>query len=479
MRKKHFIIVVFLFCILFISACSEKPTESQSSEKKPAESQSSGSSTTAKTEKKDKKEEGQKNKGSKEQSVKELLAELPAPTKTVIELANANPGSFSGKKYAELTSERKQEVIEEFSKLPKIGENPSEEEIELYWRKALVLFHEDYPNPTEVIEQLAVESFGSPEIEDERYQFKEQLNVQIILDSSGSMGNLINGKTMMDIAKESIKEFASSLPKDANIALRVYGHKGSGSNKDKELSCKSNELVYKLKTYDPQALNDSLNKFKPVGWTPLAKAIEEAKNDLIQYKGENNTNIIYLVSDGIETCGGDPVTEAKKLADSDIQPIVNVIGFDVDSKGQQQLKEVATAAKGIYSNARNQEELKKELEKAQGIAEKWEEWKDNALTTASNEKWDKKLSDIPRFGLDWSYAFNSEQTNIEASLMELKEMGHISHKAYQLLDERVWKRFRNGMELGKHLEKDLRNLADQSYEQIKEEINKKYNDNTK
>lgn len=469
MGKKPLFAVLILFGVFFLSGCSKQEAKTPASKTDQVEIKKKTDTQT----------EGEKEKDSTEQSVSSLLEEVPAPTTTIEELANAVPGLYSGKRYKDLPQEQKEEIIHEFMNLPKIGDNPTEEEVELYWRKAIVLFHEDYPNPTEIIEQLAIESFGSPEIEDERYQFKDQLNVQILLDASGSMGNYINGKMMMDIAKESIREFAESLPEGANIALRVYGHKGSGSNQDKELSCKSNELIYDLKTYDPKELNHSLSLIKPAGWTPLAKAIEEAKNDLIQYKGENNTNIIYLVSDGIETCGGDPVSEAEKLANSDIQPIVNVIGFDVDSKGQQQLKEVASAAKGIYSNARNQEELKNELEKAQRIADKWSEWKDKAITSASNEKWNKKIYDIPNFNIEWRHAHGSEFTNIRAPLWELYEMGHISKKMYQLLEDKTTERAENGRVLGNQLSDDLRNLADQNFEKMKEEINKKYKANTK
>lgn len=470
MGKKPFLIIILLmFCILFVSACSEKKAEPQSSKAEQAETPNE----------KDIKTEDPKNTESKNQSAEALLEKLPAPTKTVVELANAAPGPYAGEKYEDLPPEKKEEVLKEFSQLPKLGEHPSEAEIELYWRKSIALFHEDYPNPTELIEQVAIESFGNPEITDDRYQFKEQLNVQILLDSSGSMGNYIDGKTMMDIAKESIKEFADSLPEGANIALRVYGHKGSGSNKDKDLSCKSNELIYELQSYNPSALNDALSQIKPAGWTPLAKAIDEAKNDLIQYKSENNTNIIYLVSDGIETCGGDPIAEAKKLADSDIQPIVNVIGFDLDSDGQKQLKEVAAAAKGIYSNARNQEELKKELEKAQQIAEKWKEWRDKALTTASDEKWSKKISEIPDFTIKWRHAYNAELTNIRDALWDVYKASHISKKAYFILEDKTSERTENGRVLINQLSDELRQLADENFEKVKEEINKKYNDNTK
>ncbi len=232
-----------------------------------------------------------------------------------------------------------------------------------------------------------------------------------------------------------------------------------------------------MNNYNGDALGQALNGIKPAGWTPLAKAIEEAKKDLSSYKGENNTNIIYLVSDGIETCDGDPVSQAKGLADSDIQPIVNVIGFDLNAEGQKQLKEVAEAAKGIYSNARNQQELKQELERASAIAKRWTEWQRNSVNSASDLKYDQLLSDIPRFGIEWSESNSNEKFNIREPLRALRDEGHISRKAYQLLSDKTSERFSHVLELGEEVRKDLREIADNNFETIKAEINRKYNEN--
>ena len=48
-------------------------------------------------------------------------------------------------------------------------------------------------------------------------EMKETINIAIILDASGSMKNVRGGKTLMEIAKESIQDFASNLPDHAHI----------------------------------------------------------------------------------------------------------------------------------------------------------------------------------------------------------------------------------------------------------------------
>ena len=87
--------------------------------------------------------------------------------------------------------------------------------------------------------------------------------------------------------------------------------------------------------------------------------------------GKHNTNIVYLVSDGISTCDDDPVAAAKALYDSDITPIINVIGFNVDNDGQRQLKEVAKAVEGTYQDVQDAASLQKELDQANEIAKQW------------------------------------------------------------------------------------------------------------
>ena len=67
----------------------------------------------------------------------------------------------------------------------------------------------------------------------------------ILLDASGSMYGQVNGISKMEAAKNSIQKFAEGMPATAaNISLRVYGHKGSNQEQDKELSCKSTDEVY-------------------------------------------------------------------------------------------------------------------------------------------------------------------------------------------------------------------------------------------
>lgn len=178
----------------------------------------------------------------------------------------------------------------------------------------------------------------------------KELHIALLMDASGSMGAQVNGEMKMKSAKGSLKKFVSDLPDSAKVMLRVYGHKGTGSDADKKMSCSSTEIVYPFSTYKKAKFEKALSQFKPAGWTPLAASIKAAKKDLKSHSGDNVKNIVYIISDGEETCGGDPVKAAKKLHESGIATAVNIIGFDVGNKAQAQLKKVAKAGGGSFTN---------------------------------------------------------------------------------------------------------------------------------
>ncbi|WP_174614145.1 VWA domain-containing protein [Virgibacillus ihumii] len=248
-----------------------------------------------------------------------------------------------------------------------------------YYYKILSLVGEDYRSYYEFFNSVDT-SFKNPsskpgEMQKPGKKKQPKVNVSILFDASGSMGAMINGKTKMELAKEAVNTFASNLPKSANISLTVYGHKGTGSDSDKKLSCNSIEEIYSLDSYKKKSFKKALNSFSPAGWTPLAGVMELAKKNLKNERGKNTENIIYVVSDGVETCGGNPVKAAKSLNQSDMQAIVNIIGFDVNDKGQQQLKQVAEAGEGKYSTVRTEQELNEFFEQeTTELINEWYNW---------------------------------------------------------------------------------------------------------
>ncbi|AFY76010.1 uncharacterized protein containing a von Willebrand factor type A (vWA) domain [Pleurocapsa sp. PCC 7327] len=233
----------------------------------------------------------------------------------------------------------------------------AEDEAEAFYQELLAQHGENYheclqPVEIELREAEKPDGFG-----ESAPPSPKQLNVLVALDSSGSMAESVSGGQKIDIAKSAIAQFVSGLPKAAKVGLTVFGHKGSNSAADKAASCAGIENIYPLAQLDKPQFTESVKSFQPTGYTPLAATLERLQQNLSAYDGADHQNVVYLVSDGIETCDGDPVAAAKKLHASNAKVIVNVIGFDVNNEAQRQLKAVAEAGGGKFFSARNAADL--------------------------------------------------------------------------------------------------------------------------
>jgi len=184
------------------------------------------------------------------------------------------------------------------------------------------------------------------------------INLIVILDSSGSMAEKIGSQAKIDVAKKAVSDLLIKMPKGVNTGLVVYGHKGSNSAADKSLSCKGIEEVVKLGTNNSSNIIAAMDSFNPKGWTPIAGSLDFAKN-IFKNSGTSNKNYLILVSDGVESCDGDPLTAAEGLK-AEIPGIkLNVIGFTNDSKTQEFLEKIATVGGGSYLTASNSSDIAK------------------------------------------------------------------------------------------------------------------------
>lgn len=469
---KSFFIVILLACLFGLYACSSgeaEPVDAPPADNPPVkvELQPNGSEQGKKET-----PEPEPSASEREEQVKALKAMIPAELsklpKTAEDFYNMPPGLFSGTTYGK----QKEEIRKVISQIPNI-KDPDQETIELYYLALLGLLAEDYPEPLEIINQIKLNDFGNPEVDDPRFQFKEQYNVMIVLDASGSMGHMAGNKTRMEAAKEAIRSFAASLPPEARVGLRVYGHEGSGAESQKELSCSKSDVMYPLQGYDSQKINEALAQFKPAGWTPIALALQQAQEDLRSYKGENSTNIIYLVSDGIETCGGDPVAVAKQLGDSDITPIVNVVGFGVDGEGQRQLKQVAEAAGGRYVLIQDQKELQSEFQKANEIARKWIQWRNGATYDALSANLSQAAS-IHVYGSNWYSNSVRESYNFLSLFTDLNRLKILDKGTISALEKIEKQQDQIIVKHGREMEAFLRDLNEKSYKEAVAAIEQTY-----
>lgn len=174
------------------------------------------------------------------------------------------------------------------------------------------------------------------------------VRVLFILDGSGSMRAKIQQQEKIDIAKEVMIGLVRELPPGVQAGLEVYGHRRKGD-------CEDIELMVPVGKGDKADLIKRIHSIEPKGHTPITKSLQMAAETMATTEEETT---LVLVSDGKETCQGDPCALMKSLKDKGIKLKTHVIGFDVTDEEKQQLACIATAGGGKYFTAKSADQLK-------------------------------------------------------------------------------------------------------------------------
>jgi len=180
----------------------------------------------------------------------------------------------------------------------------------------------------------------------------EVTDVALVFDCSGSMMEQTpDGEAKMEVARRVVDDLVASIPNGLGLTFVVYGH-------DKRSECRAVEVLRSADTMDDATkgeLRSMIARLQPVGQTPIALALRTAGAELAKKTGQCG---LVLISDGKETCHGDPAAEAAALVRNlDLAFGAHVIGFDVDAEGRAQLEAVAAAGRGRYYDAKNAAEL--------------------------------------------------------------------------------------------------------------------------
>ena len=180
-------------------------------------------------------------------------------------------------------------------------------------------------------------------------------NLEVILDCSGSMRRPLGSSTRISTARDVLRQVLAQLPDDFNVGLRLYAHRYSW--KDMEQSCTDTELVVPIEKLDRQRLLDTVDNVQPRGDTPLVYSVRQTPTDLKAVGGGS----VIVITDGQETCHGDPVQAAAELKSSGIPVTLNIIGFTLAGKEkhdvEQLMRPFAEATGGHYYYAENGEQL--------------------------------------------------------------------------------------------------------------------------
>lgn len=185
----------------------------------------------------------------------------------------------------------------------------------------------------------------------------QPIRVIVMIDGSGSMAGRMSGRTKLELAREAALGFVDGLPASAQSSLLVFGQQGDNSQAGKAKSCSAIDVLAPMSA-DRGQLRAALGQVRAVGWTPLAGGLDRAEA-LLTASATPGEQVIYVVSDGEETCGGDPVAVASRINSGRTRAIVNIIGFNLPSGEAAKLTAVARAGGGGFINLSNAAELER------------------------------------------------------------------------------------------------------------------------
>lgn len=160
----------------------------------------------------------------------------------------------------------------------------------------------------------------------------------------------------MSVAKDILQDVSYWFPEDLDLALRAYGSTSPSDNND----CADSTLLVPFGEQNRYMIRQAIDSLRPLGQTPIAYALNEAARDFGTLQEDR---ALVLVTDGIESCGGDPVHAARQLREQNIT--VHLIGFGLGNAKDEDtasLQAIAYASGGRYVTAGSAEELKNALE---------------------------------------------------------------------------------------------------------------------
>ncbi|HEX5098692.1 MAG TPA: VWA domain-containing protein, partial [Polyangiaceae bacterium] len=169
--------------------------------------------------------------------------------------------------------------------------------------------------------------------------------VEVILDASGSMLERLGAERRIDIAKRTLKNLTNSvIPAGTPFALRVFGREPNSCQTDLEIAPRPLDRVAVAAKIDALAAKSKAK-------TPIAASLEKVSTDLSDVHGER---LVILLTDGEETCGGNPAATIERLMKQGINVRINIVGFAVDDRKTAALfRQWSTAGGGAYFDARN------------------------------------------------------------------------------------------------------------------------------
>lgn len=175
--------------------------------------------------------------------------------------------------------------------------------------------------------------------------------ILFLLDGSGSMVQTMGTTDRWSAAIRLLNHICDTVRNVENleIGLRVFGHNKPNSARD----CNDTKLEVPFAANNHKNFVNKLKTIKPLGYTSITQSLLACAKDFPEDKTARN--IIVLITDGIEECGGDPCTVSAALQKQGIILKPFIVGLGTD----EELFRKTYSCAGRYFNAQSEEELQK------------------------------------------------------------------------------------------------------------------------
>jgi Ca-activated chloride channel family protein len=179
--------------------------------------------------------------------------------------------------------------------------------------------------------------------------------ILFLLDASYSMNKSWNEGSRWQNAMKTMIDITDSIASIPNVefGLRIYGHQFSL----RENNCKDSRLELPFGSVNKNSIRKKLAGIQPNGVTPIAYSLEKCVNDFA-LTNDLSRNFLIVITDGEESCGGDPCAITQMLLQNGIVLKPVVLGIQLPDVLQQQFNCI-----GELINTNSGEELQNELTK--------------------------------------------------------------------------------------------------------------------
>lgn len=160
-----------------------------------------------------------------------------------------------------------------------------------------------------------------------------------ILDASGSMNEYLGIYQKVHLAKKYVRHFVDKLPEETEVGFIAYGNRLPG--------CQSSRLYQPLEKGNRPGFQNKLFGLTPSGATPLAESIRIAGDYIIRRKSPTD---LILVTDGIESCYGNPEKELQVLQQKGVNFKMHILGLGLKPEEKRIMQSLAKTGNGKYYN---------------------------------------------------------------------------------------------------------------------------------